>query len=205
MSGVSLVPVALLERHRCQPALNRLARRCCSCGQAEVEPRPRWPAGLGRRGLLLLEQQASGSRTVEAEADSTATHEPALPPSARERSLSVPCLNPRYLRTIRGTRARGLACRKSFVCRHFVGHDKPIDCLPCRRSRVRIPRPPSPPELLSPEDCLRIGRVPAGTPDLKLGGFAGEFRSRRTVVILRPPQKTAGSDRACCVTIERDL
>src|SRR5215217_9433536 len=33
-------------RHRCLPALNWLARRCCSCGQAEVEPRPRW----GSRG-----------------------------------------------------------------------------------------------------------------------------------------------------------
>jgi hypothetical protein len=68
-----------------------------------------------------------------------------------------------------------------------------------------FPGPPSSPELLSPEDCLRTGRAPAGTPDLKLGGFAGEFRSRRTVVILRPPQKATGSDRACCVTIERDL
>jgi hypothetical protein len=32
-----------------------------------------------------------------------------------------------------------------------------------------FPRPPSSPELLSPDDCLRIGRAPAGTPDLKLG------------------------------------
>ena len=95
-------------RHWCLPALNRLARRCCSCGQAEVEPRPRWAAGLVRRGLLLLEPQESGSRTVEAEADSTATRESALPPSARDRSLSVPCLNPRYQRLFRcsGLRVR---------------------------------------------------------------------------------------------------
>jgi hypothetical protein len=89
--------------------------------QLEVEPRPRWAAGLVRRGLLLLDQQESGSRTFEAEADSTATREPALPPSARDRSLSVPCLNPRYLRTTCGTPARGLASRKSLVCRHFAG------------------------------------------------------------------------------------
>ena len=53
--------------------------------------------------------------------------------------LSVPCLNPRYLRTIPGTQACGPGARK----RRFAGVSESwvpqIYCLPCRRSRVRIP------------------------------------------------------------------
>jgi len=39
---------------------------------------------------------------------------------------------------------------------------------PPSTSPAMFPRPPSSPELLSPDDCLRTGRAPAGTPDLKL-------------------------------------
>jgi hypothetical protein len=69
-------------------------------------------------------------------------------------------------------------------------------------AKFGVSPPPSSPELLSPEDCLRTGGAPAATPDLKLGGFAGEFCSRRTVVILQPAQKAPGSDRRCGFTIE---
>jgi hypothetical protein len=55
------------------------------------------------------------------------------------RSLSVHCLNPRYLRTIPGKQARGPRARN----RGFAGISgscvPQIYCLPCRRSRVRIP------------------------------------------------------------------
>jgi hypothetical protein len=84
----------------------------------------------------------------------------------------------------------------------------PTFCLPCRRSWVRIPsaasrkglqigefsRPPSSLGLLSRRGLFedRPGSPP--THDLKLGGFAGEFRSGRTVVILQPPRKAIGSD-----------
>jgi len=91
------------------------------CGQADVEPRPRSAAGLVRREPSPAGEQESGSRTVEAGGGLTATCEPALPPSARDGSLSVPCLNPRYLRTIRGTPARCLAGRKSVVLQAFCG------------------------------------------------------------------------------------
>ena len=66
-----------------------------------------------------------------------------------------------------------------------------------------FPRPPSSLELLIPRGLSEDRPRPAATPDLNLGGFAGEFRSRRTVVILQPPQKAPGSDRRCRFTIER--
>src|SRR5829696_715040 len=56
----------------------------------------------------------------------------------------------------------------------------------------------------APEDWPRT-RARGGYARFETRRFAGEFRSRRTVVILRPPHKATGSDRACCVTIERDL
>jgi hypothetical protein len=60
-------------------------------------------------------------------------------------------------------------------------------------------------DLLSSRGPFEDRRRSAPAPDLEMGRFAGGFRSKRTVVILRPPQKATGSDRACCVTIERDL
>jgi hypothetical protein len=53
--------------------------------------------------------------------------------------LSVPCLNPRDLRTIPGTRARGPAARKCRFAGISATQATRIYCLPCRRSRVRIP------------------------------------------------------------------
>src|SRR5215207_8779506 len=59
--------------------------------------------------------------------------------SFKGRSLSVHCLNPRYLRVIPGTHA----CRPRARKRRFAGisgSEVPqIYCLPCRRPRVQIP------------------------------------------------------------------
>jgi hypothetical protein len=91
----------------------------------------------------------------------------------------------------------------------FCGNRRCTFCLPCRRSRVRIPSAASgkglqtgvffrAARLVGASEFPRTGRGPAraaAPPDLKLGGFAGEVCSGRTVVILRAPQKTTGSDR----------
>jgi ribosomal protein L37AE/L43A len=75
-------------------------------------------------------------------------------------------------------------------------------CLPCRRSRVRIPSAAlrkglqngvlsgalSSPERLSRRGFTEDRPSPAATPDLKPSGFAGEFGSSRTVDILQAPQ-----------------
>src|SRR5829696_6241712 len=61
-------------------------------------------------------------------------------------------------------------------------------------------------QLVGASEFPRTGRGPARAayaPDLKLGGFAGEFCSCRTVVILWRPRKATSPDRTCCITIER--
>jgi hypothetical protein len=140
-AGVSVraAPASAKRRDtRCLPALNRLARRSCSCGPAAVEPRPRRAARVVRRRRLLLEHQESGSRTLGAGADSTATWRA---PTKRSGSLIVGSLSkpPVSPHNSRNASPRSSLSEVVRLQAFLRAHDRPIDCLPCRRSRVRIP------------------------------------------------------------------
>jgi hypothetical protein len=108
------------------------------CTRAAKRPASMW-AGNRSASTRRTRVARSPAETLEARRlceDQIAASSPGRRP---HRSLSVHCLNPRYPRTIPGTQT----CRPAARKRRFAGVSASwvpqIYCLPCRRSRVRIP------------------------------------------------------------------
>jgi hypothetical protein len=165
----------------CQSAHIGLPRQCCSA-RGERNGWRRCGPGIARRAPVVPGWPGTGVRRWKP-GGIARTKRRLVARRRSPRSLSVHCLNPRYPRTIPGTQT----CRPAARKRRFAGISAScvpqIYCLPCRRSRVRIPSAASGKALHLQVFVRVIGRVVR----LRSWGLRADWRWRPTGVVLRRP------------------
>src|SRR5215211_1125214 len=122
-------------------------------------------------------------------------HSVLKPPSIDDISKTSPVSEPRWKALVCRQLAPQPATRVLLAMQKVEGSN-PISRFAKEPANRQVFCPFSSPELLSPRGLFEDRPRAQPTHDLKLGGFAGKFPFRRTVVTLQPPQKPTGSDRA---------